>query len=64
MKRNEVIVSGRQKDKRVLERIKESNVRLYKNGLTFIDMYSSTDSNSKLPIIDHINFDPIRLLPL
>jgi hypothetical protein len=36
MKRNEVIVSGRQKDKRVLERVKESNVRLYKNGLTFI----------------------------
>jgi hypothetical protein len=33
MKRNEVIVSGRQKDKRVLERIKESNVRLYKKWI-------------------------------
>jgi hypothetical protein len=41
MKRNEVIVSGRQKDKRVLERIKESNVRLYKNGLTYIGWKSS-----------------------
>ncbi len=34
MKRNKVIVSGRQKDKRALEKIKESNIRLYKNGLT------------------------------
>jgi hypothetical protein len=36
MKRNKVKVSGRQKDKRALKRIKESNVRLYKNGLTWI----------------------------
>ncbi len=36
MKRNEVKVSGRQKDEKALERIKESNVRLYKNGLTYI----------------------------
>jgi hypothetical protein len=34
MKQNKVKVSGRQKDRRALERIKESNVRLYKNGLT------------------------------
>ena len=34
MKRNEVKVSGRQKGRKALERIKESNVRLYKNGLT------------------------------
>jgi hypothetical protein len=34
MKRNKVKVLGRQKDKKALERIKESNVRLYKNGLT------------------------------
>jgi hypothetical protein len=36
MKRNKVIVSGRQKDKRALERTKESNIRLYKNGLTLM----------------------------
>ena len=35
-KRNKVKVSGRQKDKKALERIKESNVRLSKNGLTLI----------------------------
>jgi hypothetical protein len=40
MKRNKVIFSGRQKDKRALERIKESNVRLYKNGLTLIITYN------------------------
>jgi hemerythrin superfamily protein len=41
MKRNEVIVSGRQKDKRVLERIKESNVRLYKKWINIdIDTFA------------------------